>query len=200
MKLELIIGIIIVSVIVLGFVIGAIIPETNEGCTEIGCRCEGVSGERSCNSCSFSDHIFTTGILNVVQQCRASEIIICGNDAQVDSRIDLANKKCTTDWYVFGFNLRYLGTNPEKTVSNTNVNKIVTSIDGNKGPEGGIHNLPRGCYVMKKRIAEEFDCFGCVGNFCKDEDLQIWDYIGQDIAAEKGHVCIESEEKGCTLG
>ena len=58
------------------------------------CPCEGVSGERPCNSCSFSDHIFTTGILNVVQQCRASEIIICENGAQVDSRIDLENKKC----------------------------------------------------------------------------------------------------------
>ena len=121
MKLGLIIGIIIVSVIVLGFVIGAVIPETNEGCTEIGCRCEGVSSERSCNSCSFSDHIFTTGILNVVQQCRASEIIICENNAQVDSRIDLATKKCTTDWYIFGINLRYLGTNPEKTVTVSNI-------------------------------------------------------------------------------
>jgi len=200
MKLELIIGIIIVSVIVLGFVIGIVLPEINEGCTEIGCRCEGVSGERSCNSCSFSDHIFTTGIINVVQQCRVPEIIICENDAQVDSRIDLATKKCTNDWYVFGFNLRYLGTNPEKTVSNTNVNKIVTSIDEGRGPEGGIHNLPRGCYIMKKRTAEEFECFGCVGDICKDENLRIWDYIGQDIAAEKGHFCIESEKKGCIFG
>lgn len=106
MKLELIIGITIVSAIILGFVIGIFLPENNEGCTKMGCSCEGVSGERPCNSCSFSDHIFTTGILNVVQQCRASEIIICENNAQVDSRIDLANKTCRTDWYIFGFNLR----------------------------------------------------------------------------------------------
>ena len=83
----------------------------------MGCPCEGVSGERPCNSCSFSDHIFTTGILNVVQQCRASEIIICENDAQVDSRIDLANKKCRTDWYILVFNLRYLSTNPDEDAS-----------------------------------------------------------------------------------
>jgi len=108
---------IIVSVIVLGFVIGAVLPETNKRCTMMGCLCEGVSGESPCNSCSFSNHIFTTGILNVVQQCSASEIIICENDVQVNSRIDLANKMCRTDWYIFGFNLRYLGTNPEESVS-----------------------------------------------------------------------------------
>lgn len=117
MKLGLIIGAVIVSVIVLGFVIGAALPETNEGCTMMGCPCEDVSGERPCNSCSFSDHIFTTGILNVVQQCKASEIIICENNVQVDTRIDLENKRCKTDWYIFGFNLRYLGTNPEEPVT-----------------------------------------------------------------------------------
>ena len=89
----------------LGLIIGAVLPETNEGCTEMGCPCEGVSGERPCNSCSFSDQIFTTGILNIAQQCRALEIITCENDAQVDSRIDLENKECRTNWYIFGFNL-----------------------------------------------------------------------------------------------
>ena len=89
----------------LGLIIGAVLPETNEGCTEMGCPCEGVSGERPCNSCSFSDHIFTTGILNIAQQCRAQEIIVCENDVQIDSRIDLENKECRIGWYVFGFKL-----------------------------------------------------------------------------------------------
>lgn len=124
MKLGLIIGIIIVSVIVLGFVIEAVLPETYEeytSCTLMGCLCKGVSGEMPCNSCSFSDRIFTTGILNVVQQCSASEIIICENDAQVDSRIDFENKKCRIDWYILGFNLRYIGTNPtvSKNIDNS---------------------------------------------------------------------------------
>jgi len=117
MKLGLITGIVIVSVVVFGFVIGTILLETNEGCTEIGCSCEGVSGERSCNSCSFSDPIFSIGLLNVIQQCRAPEIIVCENNVQVDTRIDLENRRCRTDWYIFGFNLRYLGTNPEESVS-----------------------------------------------------------------------------------
>ena len=103
--MRLIIGIIIISVVVLGFIIGTILPETDPGCTVMGCPCEGVSGERPCNSCSFSDHIFMTGILNVVQQCRTLEIITCENDVQVDSRIDLENKECRIDWYIFGFKL-----------------------------------------------------------------------------------------------
>lgn len=119
MKLGLIILIIIVSVVVLGFVIGAILPRTEISCTLMACPCEGVSCERPCNSCYFSDNIFTTGIINVVQQCSASEIIICENGDQVDSRIDLENKKCTVDWYIFGSNLRlrYRNTNPEEIVS-----------------------------------------------------------------------------------
>ena len=118
MKHGFIIGIIIISVIVLGFVIGLILPGIlMTKCTEMGCPCEGVSGERLCNSCSYSDHIFTTGILNVVQQCWASEIITCENDAQVDSRIDFENKKCRTDWHILGFNLGDIRTNPRQGVS-----------------------------------------------------------------------------------
>jgi len=119
MKLGLISGIIIVSVIVLGFVIGAVLPETNADCTLMGCPCEDVSGERPCNSCSFSDPMFITGVLNVIQQCRASEIIRCENNTQVGSRIDMENKRCRADWYIFGFNLRYLCTSPEKPVSSS---------------------------------------------------------------------------------
>lgn len=120
MRLGLVIGIIIVSVIVLGFAVGAVLPDISGGCTLMACPCEGVSGERPCNSCSFSDYIFATGILNIVRHCSASEIVICENDAQVDSRIDLENKKCRTDWYIFGFNFRYFGTNPEEGVVNSN--------------------------------------------------------------------------------
>lgn len=110
--------IIIVSIVAIGFIVALIIPETNVGCTEMGCPCGGISGERPCNSCSISNHIFTTGLINVIQQCRASEIIMCENNVQVNSRIDLENKECETDWYIVGFNLKYLGNNPEETVSN----------------------------------------------------------------------------------
>ncbi len=116
MKVKLII-IIIISVFALGFIIGFVMP-TNQACTKRGCPCENVSGERPCNSCSISNQVFTTGILNVIQQCGASEIVTCENNTQIDTRIDLENKQCTLDWYIFGFNLKYINSNPEEPVSN----------------------------------------------------------------------------------
>lgn len=104
------IGIIIASFIVLGFVIRILPPLSM--CTVMGCPCEDTSGERPCNSCSFSEPIFTTGILNVVQQCKAQEMITCENGVQVDSRIDLANKECRTEWYLFWFKIRDIGKSP----------------------------------------------------------------------------------------
>lgn len=77
------------------------------------------------------------------------------------------------------------------------VQKIVTSGD-EPGPPGSIHNMPRGCYVMKMRTAEVFDCFGCVGDNCKDEDREVWDYYDQNIAQQKGYTCTETPE-GCNL-
>jgi len=74
--------------------------------------------------------------------------------------------------------------------------KIVTSIDEDRGPPGSIHNLPRGCYIMKKRTSDEYGCFGCANEICKDEDLNIWDYTGQDIAKRKGFSC-EATQQGC---
>ena len=83
-----------------------------------------------------------------------------------------------------------------KTETSTQT-RIVTSAD-DPGPEGSIHNLPKGCYVMKKRTAEIFDCFGCVGDVCKDEILEIWEYYDQDVAATKGYSCVEAPS-GCQL-
>ena len=76
-------------------------------------------------------------------------------------------------------------------------NRMPTSAD-DPGPPGSIHNLPRGCYVMKKRGAEEYQCFGCASGKCKDEDRNVWDYTGQDIAKAKGYSCTETTD-GCVL-
>jgi len=76
--------------------------------------------------------------------------------------------------------------------------KVVTSGD-DPGPPGSIHNLPKGCFVMKKIASEEYDCFGCVGDVCIDEDLNVWDYTGQDLAKNKGFFCLETAD-GCILG
>ena len=66
------------------------------------------------------------------------------------------------------------------------------------GPPGGIHNLPKGCFVMKKINADEYDCFGCANGNCKDEDLRIWDYTDQDAAGIKGFSCLETND-GCKI-
>ena len=74
----------------------------------------------------------------------------------------------------------------------------VTSIDGDRGPPGGIHNLPRGCYVMKRRDADEYGCFGCVGELCHDEDRAQWDYVDQGEAEQLGHRCV-ARATGCEM-
>lgn len=76
--------------------------------------------------------------------------------------------------------------------------EIHTSIDGDRGPPGSIHNMPRGCYVMQHRSTAQYDCFGCVGGVCKDEDLNIWDYTDQVFVAQKGYRCSETTD-GCIL-
>ena len=102
-KKETIIILIIIAIIVLGFIIGAVLPETEGGsCTLMACPCDGVSGERLCNSCSFPNHIFTTGILNVVQQCPAQEIITCENNQETGKRYDIGEDGCEYDWNFFG--------------------------------------------------------------------------------------------------
>jgi len=83
------------------------------------------------------------------------------------------------------------------TEKDTRTQAIITSAD-DPGPEGSIHNLPKGCFVMKKLNAEEFECFGCVQDNCKEENLEIWDYYDQDLAKEKGFSCKETES-GCEL-
>ena len=54
----------------------------------------------------------------------------------------------------------------------------------------------QGCVIMKKRTGEEYDCFGCVGNVCKDPDMAVWDDANQDEAQAKGYKCINTPN-GC---
>jgi len=117
MKLWLIVGIVVIAALLLGFLIGIILPENGPNCTFIACSCNGVSGERPCNGCFSDDIIFAIGVFNAIHHCTMSEIITCENNTQISSRIDVENKTCTTDWYILGFNLRYLSANPEQTDS-----------------------------------------------------------------------------------
>lgn len=105
MRKKFVILIIVLSVIILGFIVGLAIPKFGGGCTEMGCSCIRINGERSCNTCTWSDPIFITGILNIVQQCGAQEIITCVNDVEISKRADIENKDCKTNWYFFWLNI-----------------------------------------------------------------------------------------------
>lgn len=69
---------IIGGIIVLGFIIGAAV-RFMPACTRMMCYPPSDStgmSEVICNSCSYSDLIFATGIINVYKQCAMKEILI----------------------------------------------------------------------------------------------------------------------------
>ena len=108
----------LIIIFILGFGIAALIPAPT-ACTEMACLCMDVEGEIPCNWCFQSKPVFTTGVINVMNSCDGREIITCENGEQVGQRIELDLENCTIDWYVLGTNLRYIGTNPEETISST---------------------------------------------------------------------------------
>ena len=61
-----------------------------------------------------------------------------------------------------------------------------------------VHDLPRGCYVMKHRAREQYTCFGCVYDTCIDEDTREWDYVDQAEVRLIGHVCTATPQ-GCRM-
>lgn len=69
--------IIVILVFLLLFSIGFVIPfflsSENIMCTEMGCPCEGVEGERSCNSWTLSKSAFTSGLVNIVEKCQGRD-------------------------------------------------------------------------------------------------------------------------------
>ena len=118
MKKIHVILIIFLSIIILGFLIGLFIPSLGTACTKMGCLCElSEDGERYCNSCSFSNPIFITGLFNVVKDCRGSEIITCEDAVQIDTRIDFDKENCEKDFYVLWFNLERISNNQDTGIS-----------------------------------------------------------------------------------
>ena len=91
-KIYIIIIVIIVLIIILGFVIAAFISESTI-CTKMGCPCRGIEGERPCNSCTISNYIFVSRVINIANVCDATEIITCENDLQVDKRFEKSDCK-----------------------------------------------------------------------------------------------------------
>lgn len=105
MKKQFFILTIILTLIIIGFIIGLSISKFGVGQTLIACPCQGINGQRTCNTVTWGDPIFISGILNIVQQCNTKEIIICENGIEVDKNIDFKDKDCKTKWYFFWSNI-----------------------------------------------------------------------------------------------
>ena len=58
--------------------------------------------------------------------------------------------------------------------------------------------IQQGCSLMKNKNSDNYDCFGCIGNICKDPDLKVWEDTNQDQARSKGYNCIKTPN-GCEL-
>lgn len=100
----LVLSLVLILFVSVGFAAASFSDESTF-CTEMGCPCQGVEGERKCNSCTSSECVFLTGVINIKEICRANEVITCENNTQVNSRIDWDNKDCSTKTTLFGFDL-----------------------------------------------------------------------------------------------
>jgi hypothetical protein len=93
----------------------------------MACPCEGIVGERPCNTCLSSDRLFTTGLLNVTKQCEAREIMVCKNNAQPASRLDTANQKCQIKWNILGIDFKNVS--EKQAVQSQPINPTTTNKD-----------------------------------------------------------------------
>ena len=97
MKKSLSILSIIIAILIVGFILGFVLPK-GRLCTELACLCvqnftEPFTGERPCNFCEQVDPIFFTGLINLVNSCDVREIIICQEGKQIGERFDI-DKGC----------------------------------------------------------------------------------------------------------
>lgn len=93
MKIKYIIGLIVLIIIILGFAVASFLPKL-PFCTKMGCPCENLVSERPCNSCIVSNPIFTLGIVHISKTCSAQEVILCENNLDVGTRIDIDKDSC----------------------------------------------------------------------------------------------------------
>ena len=97
--------VIIGIIVILGFVIGGLWPESSALCTEMLCICDKSQSDKEipCNSCAVVDPIFITGIFNIVRECGGREIIICENYQYVRTRLDIDSSSCNYEIRFFSF-------------------------------------------------------------------------------------------------
>ena len=112
MKKSQTIVMIILGIIVIGFIIGLIIPARGMMCTEMACSCGNFLPEqpnppeeyreRPCNSCTSSNPIFILGVINVVKSCNGKEIIMCDGSDNIGTKYDIDEDSC-------GYKIKFLG-------------------------------------------------------------------------------------------
>ena len=102
MDKKILIIVIILTVVVLGFVIGFISPPHVTVCTLKDCGCYNKSEEVPCNYCGASDPIFRTFIINFEKACSARDIVRCENNQYVGRRVDINNCNGPYYWTFFG--------------------------------------------------------------------------------------------------
>lgn len=105
---------VLVVLLLTGWLGGYLQPGSAWSCTEMGCPCQGVEGERPCNNCFSTDYVFFTGLFNLKQRCTAPETIECRNGDQVDRRVDYTQQDCQLKLELLGVNWHYLFDNPEQ--------------------------------------------------------------------------------------
>ncbi|MBI2452571.1 hypothetical protein HYV50_05880 [Candidatus Pacearchaeota archaeon] len=50
--------------------------------------------ELPCNSCSVSDPVYVTGVINIVRYCEGKEIILCEDYERAGVRYDIDENSC----------------------------------------------------------------------------------------------------------
>ena len=103
----LVAGVSVIAVLAVMFIAGFLAAASmsssrTAACTEMWCSCEGVEGERPCNTCYKEEPVFILGIINVIRTFHGTEIITCENNEKTDSRIEFEEGDCTYNWYFFG--------------------------------------------------------------------------------------------------
>lgn len=89
----------VVAVLILGFALGLltnIMTRGRVGCTEMYCGCDQVpgKGELPCNHCSSDTQIFYLVFIDVARECPATEIIICQDGINTETRYDIDYSSC----------------------------------------------------------------------------------------------------------
>ncbi len=96
---------------------------------------------------------------------------------------------------VSGCSAAFQAAQQSKAIENANQVAEIVQPQIAQSPQG---NVQQGCSLMKNKNSDNYDCFGCIGNICKNPDLKVWEETDQEKAKSKGYNCIKTPN-GCEL-